>query len=74
MFFPTPGTLVDHCAVYIVGLVVAGLWAFVGPHSFQIFDRFEWKRPYAYALSLAMGSCIAVMLGRGNSPFLYFQF
>lgn len=74
MFVPTTGAGVQPFWPYFVGLTGAAVWAMAGPNSFDIQAAWKWRPAHAYVLAAAFGAAIAIMLGGGDSPFLYFQF
>ncbi len=58
----------------ILFLVFAGWWAMAGPNAIDLHRRWPPRPRRALALAAAFGACLAIMLGNGSSPFLYFQF
>lgn len=53
-------------------LFVAGSLAHFGPNTFEL--RHEWHPVQALALGVLLLTCIVVIYGGQQSPFLYFQF
>jgi len=74
MFVPVRGDSVDHPAVMALLLAGAAWWAMRGPNAIDLHQDWTPRPRRALALSAAFGACIALMLGNGSSPFLYFQF
>ena len=58
----------------ILFLVFSGWWAMAGPNAIDLHRRWPPRPRRALALAAAFGACLAIMLGNGSSPFLYFQF
>jgi alginate O-acetyltransferase complex protein AlgI len=74
MFAPTGGALVANAPAAALLLLGAAWWAIEGPNAIDLHRDWVPRPRRAIALSAALGACIAVMLGNGSSPFLYFQF
>ncbi len=74
MFTPAGGVQVQGMVAYTAVLLIAGTWAMVGPNAQEIHADWAPTRSRSVALAFAFGACLAVMLGSGSSPFLYFQF
>jgi len=74
LFVPTSGAGLENLPVFLTMLVIAAWWAMKGPNAIDLDARFEWRPRYAYALAVAFGVCLAVIVNGRNSPFLYFQF
>jgi alginate O-acetyltransferase complex protein AlgI len=74
MFTPARGAHVQGMVGYTAVLLLAGTWAMVGPNTQEIHADWAPTRRRSVALAFAFGACLAVMLGSGSSPFLYFQF
>ncbi|MGH7720180.1 MAG: MBOAT family O-acyltransferase [Gemmatimonadaceae bacterium] len=73
MFVPTAGTVFENAGVFAVILAFAAWWGMAGPNAFEL-DAMWKRRRHAVALAAALGAALAIMLGSGASPFLYFQF
>jgi alginate O-acetyltransferase complex protein AlgI len=74
MFIPVSGAQVESLGAYTAVLLIAAAWAMVGPNAQELHEGWAPTRKRFVALALALGACLAVMLGSGSSPFLYFQF
>jgi alginate O-acetyltransferase complex protein AlgI len=76
LFVPTAGTGAPSALMLLGLLLPAGMWAVVGPNAFDIDKRLkgDWPAWGDYAAAVALGAAVAVILGGGGSPFLYFQF
>ena len=74
MFVPTGGALVEHVPAMVLLVSGAAWWAMAGPNANDLYRDWAPRPRRAIALSAAFGACLAVMLGSGSSPFLYFQF
>jgi alginate O-acetyltransferase complex protein AlgI len=74
MFTPTAGVLVPNLPAVGALLLLAAWWAMAGPNAIDLHRGWTLRPRRALALSAAFGACIAIMLGNGSSPFLYFQF
>jgi len=74
MFSPTPGMSVEGGLAYGVVLLTAGAWAMAGSNAQEIHANWSLTPRRMIALAAAAGASLAVMLGSGSSPFLYFQF
>jgi alginate O-acetyltransferase complex protein AlgI len=74
MFVPTAGALVEHVPAMVLLVSGAAWWAMAGPNANDLYRDWAPRPRRAIALSAAFGACLAVMLGSGSSPFLYFQF
>jgi alginate O-acetyltransferase complex protein AlgI len=72
MFVPTAGELVPAPTLAIPLVVIASLWAMVGPNAFEMHLERQWKTRIALTASFA--ASLALILGSRPSPFLYFQF
>jgi alginate O-acetyltransferase complex protein AlgI len=71
---PTAGISLENLPVFLSMLAIAAWWGTRGPNALDLDARFEWRPRHAYALAVAFGICLAVILNGRNSPFLYFQF
>jgi hypothetical protein len=74
MFTPTDGLSIEGGVAYGAVLVIAGAWAMAGPNAQEIHVQWVPTPRRWIALAAAAGASLAVMLGAGSSPFLYFQF
>ncbi|HEV7596301.1 MAG TPA: MBOAT family protein [Gemmatimonadaceae bacterium] len=74
MFRPTSGISVEGGLAYGVVLLIAGAWAMAGPNAQDIHAHWSLTPRRMIVLAAAAGASLAVMLGSGSSPFLYFQF
>jgi alginate O-acetyltransferase complex protein AlgI len=74
MLTPVRGVSIEGGAGFGVALVIAGAWAMAGPNAQEIHAHWSLTPPRLIALAAAAGASLAVMLGSGSSPFLYFQF
>jgi alginate O-acetyltransferase complex protein AlgI len=74
MFTPTGGLPVEGSVGFVAVLLVAGAWAMTGPNAQEIHANWSPTPRRVIALAAAAGASLAVMLGSGSSPFLYFQF
>jgi alginate O-acetyltransferase complex protein AlgI len=72
MFVPVPGTLVPNVALAVPLIVIAAIWALLGPNPFELRLEREWKGRLVLTASFA--ASLALILGSRPSPFLYFQF
>ena len=72
MFVPASGELVPAPTLAIPLVMIAALWAMVGPNAFEIHLERQWKSRLALTASFA--ASLALILGSRPSPFLYFQF
>ena len=72
MFVPQGGTAVPDSWPVAFALLVAGVWATLGPNIYDLnYDRRAWK---VAVTALAFGVALAIIAGDRSSPFLYFQF
>jgi alginate O-acetyltransferase complex protein AlgI len=74
MLTPTPGLAVEGLAPYTLVLLLAGGWAMAGPNAQEMHADWTPSRIRVVGLAAAAGAALAVLLGSGSSPFLYFQF
>jgi alginate O-acetyltransferase complex protein AlgI len=74
MFIYTDGTPAAAGLPMILFLVFSGWWAMAGPNAIDLHRRWPPRPRRALELAAAFGACLAIMLGNGSSPFLYFQF
>lgn len=74
MFVPAAGVALTQGSLIGAALLLVGAWALLGPNEHDLHQNYVWTWPKALALSAAFGGCIALMVGGGSSPFLYFQF
>jgi alginate O-acetyltransferase complex protein AlgI len=74
MFWVTRGAPIEGAVSYVAVLFIAGAWAMAGPNAQEMHVPWIPSRRRVVALAVAAGAAIAVMLGSGSSPFLYFQF
>jgi alginate O-acetyltransferase complex protein AlgI len=72
MFVPAAGDLVPAATLALPLVVIAGLWAMVGPNAFEMPLEQQWKKRLILTASFA--ASLALILGSRPSPFLYFQF
>ena len=74
MFVPTSGDSLTEWLPCLPMLALAMLWGMWGPNCFDLFQNYQWRSWRAPAFAILFGICIGLILGGGNSPFLYFQF
>jgi alginate O-acetyltransferase complex protein AlgI len=74
MFAPTAGIGVGGGLGYAAVLLIAGVWAMAGPNAQEIHTNWVPTPRRWVLLAAAAGASLAIMLGSGSSPFLYFQF
>jgi alginate O-acetyltransferase complex protein AlgI len=74
MLSPVGGATVQNVTAFLVFLTIAAAWSMAGPNAVDLHEEWKWRRRRGFALAGALGACVAVMAGSGNSPFLYFQF
>ena len=74
MFSATAGIPIEGLTAYLAALFMAGVWAMAGPNSQEIHSQWIPTRRRIIGVAVAAGASLAVMLGTGSSPFLYFQF
>lgn len=72
MFVPTSGSLVPQMTLVVPLLVIAAIWALLGPNPFELRLERGWKGRLVLTASFA--ASLALILGSRPSPFLYFQF
>jgi hypothetical protein len=72
MFVPAAGGLVPAPTLAMPLVVIAALWAMVGPNAFEMSLERQWKSRLVLTASFA--ASLALILGSRPSPFLYFQF
>jgi D-alanyl-lipoteichoic acid acyltransferase DltB (MBOAT superfamily) len=72
MFVPTPGLNVPQPLLGLFPLMIAAVWAIVGPNVREI--SHVWRPAWVFWLAIAFGACLALIMGERTSPFLYFQF
>ena len=74
MFLPVAGIIFDGAPGFVVLALLAAGWSMLGPNAFEAEARWRFRTGHAFALAAAFGACVALMMGSGSSPFLYFQF
>lgn len=74
MFVLTQGEQLNNLAILLPLLILAAFWSMVGRNPWEWNENREWRLGYGMVMSLAFGSCVAVIAGGRDSPFLYFQF
>ena len=74
MFTPASGIPVEGAVAYVSVLALAAAWAMAGPNAQEIHAQWSPTPRRIITLAAAAGASLAVMLGSGSSPFLYFQF
>ena len=74
MFVPTRGVPIEGIVPYLAALFMAGAWAMAGPNAQEMHSHWVPSRRRVIGMAMAAGASLAVMLGSGASPFLYFQF
>jgi alginate O-acetyltransferase complex protein AlgI len=75
MFSPTSGIMPAHALEFCTLVLISGAWAVAGPNAFDVHHEGWVYRPrYGFPIAAAFGMSLAMMLGSGSSPFLYFQF
>ena len=74
MFSFVNGAAVEGSLGFAIAILTAAAWAMVGPNAQEM--HFGWRptRRRLVGLAMAAGAALAIMLGSGASPFLYFQF
>ena len=72
MFTPVAGDLVPSVTLALPLVVIAALWAMVGPNPFEMRLERQWRGRLVLTASFA--ASLALILGSRPSPFLYFQF
>lgn len=72
MCFPTEGSMPVGWPFLTATVVVAAVFAHVGPNTFEI--SHNWGKAATVCLALLFAACLAVIYGGQQSPFLYFQF
>jgi alginate O-acetyltransferase complex protein AlgI len=55
-------------------LGIAAWWSMVGPNAFDFHLNYRWRARQLLWLAPAFGAALAMIVGGGDSPFLYFQF
>ena len=74
MFSPTGGALMTGWPYLAALLAVAAWWGMIGLNAQELHKNVVWRPARLGALAVGAGACLALMLGSGSSPFLYFQF
>ena len=74
MFIPTSGALLAEWVPFLPVLGFAAFWGMLGPNCFDLFQNYAWRRWHGPVFAILFGVCVGLILGGGNSPFLYFQF
>jgi len=74
MLTPTRGLAVEGFVPYATAIFLAGAWAMAGPNAQEMHLDWTPSRIRMIGLAAAAGAVLAVLLGSGASPFLYFQF
>jgi hypothetical protein len=74
MFTFTAGAPIEGLVPYVAALFMAAAWAMAGPNAQEIHAQWAPSRRRVIGIAVAAGASLAVMLGSGASPFLYFQF
>ncbi len=74
LFLPTRGDLIAGWPYLAVLVAVAAWWSMAGPNAQDLHREVRWGPRRVAALACGAGACLALMLGTGTSPFLYFQF
>jgi alginate O-acetyltransferase complex protein AlgI len=74
MFVPTRGVPIEGIVPYLAALFMAGAWAMAGPNAQEMHSHWVPSRRRVIGMAIAAGASLAVLLGSGASPFLYFQF
>jgi alginate O-acetyltransferase complex protein AlgI len=74
MLTPTRGLAVEGLVPYASAVFLAGAWAMTGPNAQEMHLDWTPTRVRMLGLAAAAGAVLAVLLGSGASPFLYFQF
>lgn len=75
MFVPVGGAVAARWDVLVVLLFIAGVWSMRGPNANDLYtEECQWSWPKAYFRMACFASCLVLILGTRNSPFLYFQF
>lgn len=74
MFAVTEGESPLASRLVALSLAASAALAIWGPNAFDIFKNYEWKAWHGWGFAVAFGMCLALIVGNGDSPFLYFQF
>jgi len=74
MFIPTSGASLTDWFPFFPVLACAAFWAMWGPNCFDLFQNYVWRRWHGPVFAILFGICVGLIVGGGNSPFLYFQF
>jgi alginate O-acetyltransferase complex protein AlgI len=74
MFLPTSNLDWNEWYPFVPVLGSAMLWGMWGPNCFDLFNQYEWRVWHGPVFAILFGICVALIMGGGNSPFLYFQF
>jgi alginate O-acetyltransferase complex protein AlgI len=74
MFSGGAGQQIHQLVPRLALLIIAGNWALAGPNAQDLHEAWHPTKRRAVALAAAFGASLALMLGSGTSPFLYFQF
>ena len=74
MFSLQAGAPVEGLLSYTAVLFMAGAWAMAGPNAQEMHVEWAPSRRRIIGIAVAAGASLAIMLGSGASPFLYFQF
>jgi alginate O-acetyltransferase complex protein AlgI len=74
MFTPVAGATPAQLGFLIPLLGIAAWWSMAGPNAQEIHENWQPTPRRTLALAAALGACLAIMAGGGESPFLYFQF
>ncbi len=74
MLTPTQGVALEGGMGYASVILIAAAWSMFGPNAQDIHAQWTPTPRRWIVLAAAAGASLAVMLGSGSSPFLYFQF
>jgi len=74
MLAPTAGVAIEGVVPFSIALTLAGIWAMTGPNAQEFHADWRPTRIRIIGVAVATGAALAVLLGSGSSPFLYFQF
>jgi hypothetical protein len=74
MLRPVAGEAIEGIVPFSIVLTIAGVWAMAGPNAQDFHSDWRPTRIRIIGVAVATGAALAVLLGSGSSPFLYFQF
>lgn len=68
------GEALPSLPLYLCALAGAMSLGVFGPNAFDLFRSYEWRWWHDYVVASVFGTSVALIMGGGSSPFLYFQF